>query len=210
MHFLEIFGQKKCLFGSKTVFLGQEVHYYMVYIAYFTELILQICDYAQKRRIWHENCKYALDENFHCHFCSRRKAAKFCHPGIGQNSDLIVQLQDLLILENHFISQVCESQLISTLPPLNLFVALEIYSKNNLSKFSKPTQCRYFSNWFMVGRSPQNIPLSQAFPNNCLVTCDVPFRTAAIGLDKILKAHRTNAKGRRMPFSNCIGSFLLA
>ena len=29
---------KKCLFGSKTVFLGQEVHYYMVYIAYFTEL----------------------------------------------------------------------------------------------------------------------------------------------------------------------------
>ena len=48
---LEIFGQKKCLFRSKTVFLGQEVHYYMVYIAYFTELILQICDYAQKRRI---------------------------------------------------------------------------------------------------------------------------------------------------------------
>ena len=37
--------QKKCLFGSKTVFLGQEVHYYMVYIAYFTALILQICDH---------------------------------------------------------------------------------------------------------------------------------------------------------------------
>ena len=32
--------EKKCLFGSKTVFLGLEVHYYMVYIAYFTELIL--------------------------------------------------------------------------------------------------------------------------------------------------------------------------
>ena len=46
-----IFGQEKCLFGSKTVFLGQEVHYYIVYIAYFTELILQICDYAQKQRI---------------------------------------------------------------------------------------------------------------------------------------------------------------
>ena len=30
------------------MFLGQEVHYYMVCIAYFTELILQICDYAQK------------------------------------------------------------------------------------------------------------------------------------------------------------------
>ena len=58
---------KKCLLGSITVFLGQEVHYYMVYIAYFTELILQICDYAQKRRICRENYKYALDENFHCH-----------------------------------------------------------------------------------------------------------------------------------------------
>ena len=53
----------------------------MVYIAYFTDLILQIRNYAQKRRIWRENCKYALEENFHCHFCSRRKAAKFCHPG---------------------------------------------------------------------------------------------------------------------------------
>ena len=34
---------KKCLFGSKTVFLWQEVHYYMVYIAYYAELKLQIC-----------------------------------------------------------------------------------------------------------------------------------------------------------------------
>ena len=67
-----IFGDlwaKKCLFGSKTVFLGLEVHYYMVYIAYFTELILQICDYAQERRICCENCKYALDENCHGLFC---------------------------------------------------------------------------------------------------------------------------------------------
>ena len=39
---------KKSTFWVKTVFLGQEVHYYMVYIAYFTELNLQICDYAQK------------------------------------------------------------------------------------------------------------------------------------------------------------------
>merc|ERR1719220_3272998 len=39
---------KKCLFGSKTGFLWQEVHYYMVYIAYFTKLSLQICDYALK------------------------------------------------------------------------------------------------------------------------------------------------------------------
>ena len=49
---------KKCVFFcffvfflSKTVFLGQDVHYYMVYVAYFTELILQICDYAEKQRI---------------------------------------------------------------------------------------------------------------------------------------------------------------
>ena len=36
--------------------------------------------YAQKRRIWRENCKLALDENFHCHYCSRWETAKFCHP----------------------------------------------------------------------------------------------------------------------------------
>ena len=47
-HFFEIFGQKKRLFGSKTVFLGQKVRYYMLYIAYYTELNLQICIYAQK------------------------------------------------------------------------------------------------------------------------------------------------------------------
>ena len=41
---------------------------------------MQICDYAQKRRICRENCKYALDENSYGHFCPPRKAAKFCHP----------------------------------------------------------------------------------------------------------------------------------
>ena len=82
MYFLEMFGQKKYLLGSKTAFLGQDVYYYMVYIACFTELNLQICYYAQKRRICRENCKCALDESFHGHFCPRRKAAKFCHlPG---------------------------------------------------------------------------------------------------------------------------------
>ena len=40
----------------------------MVYIAYFTELKLQICNFAQKLRIV-EDCKYALDKNFHGHFC---------------------------------------------------------------------------------------------------------------------------------------------
>ena len=37
-------------------------------------------NHAQKQRIWRENCKYAFDENFHRHFCSRRKATKFCLP----------------------------------------------------------------------------------------------------------------------------------
>ena len=37
---------------------------YMVYIAYFTELILQICDYAQNRRIWRVNCNTRLTKNF--------------------------------------------------------------------------------------------------------------------------------------------------
>ena len=37
----------------------------------------------QKRRICRENCKYALYENFHNHFCPRRKAATFCHPGFN-------------------------------------------------------------------------------------------------------------------------------
>ena len=72
-------------FWVKTVLLGQEVHYYMVYIAYFTELNSKIWDYAQKRRICRENCKYALDERFHGHFCPRRKPAKSCHPAKSQS-----------------------------------------------------------------------------------------------------------------------------
>ena len=84
---------KKCLFGSNTAFLGQEVHYYIVYIAYFTEFNLQICDYAQKRRICRENRKCAFDENFHGHFCPRRKAAKFCHPAHIETTHFIKGLQ---------------------------------------------------------------------------------------------------------------------
>ena len=62
------------------MFLGQEMHFYIVGIAIHTELNLQIRDYVQKRRICRENCKYALDENFHGPFFPRRKAAKSCHP----------------------------------------------------------------------------------------------------------------------------------
>ena len=40
----------------------QEVHYYIVYIAYCTELNVQICNYAQKRRICRENSKYTPDK----------------------------------------------------------------------------------------------------------------------------------------------------
>ena len=92
---LALFGRlwaKKCFLGSKTVFLGQEVHYYIVYIAYFTELKLQMCDYAQKRHICREKCKYALDENFYGHFCPRRKVAKFCHPA----SDTVIDIVDII------------------------------------------------------------------------------------------------------------------
>ena len=72
---------KKVSFGSKTAFLGQEVHYYMENIAYFTDLNFQLGDYAKKRRICCKNCKYALYENFHGHFCPQQKAAKLCYPG---------------------------------------------------------------------------------------------------------------------------------
>ena len=72
---------KKRLFRSKTVFLGQEVYYYTVYISYYTDLDFHICKYAQKQRICRENSKYALDENFMAIFAlAERKAANFCHP----------------------------------------------------------------------------------------------------------------------------------
>ena len=54
----------------------------MVCIAYYTELNVQICNYAQKQRICRENSKHALDESFYGHFCPRRNAANSCHPGL--------------------------------------------------------------------------------------------------------------------------------
>jgi len=62
------------------MFLGKKVPYYMVHIAYYTEMNLQICNYTQKRRICRENSKYAPDENFCGYFCPRGKAANFYHP----------------------------------------------------------------------------------------------------------------------------------
>ena len=67
---------RKGPFWVKTVFLGQKVHYYKVYLAYYTELNVQICNYAQKQRICRKNIK------FDGHFCPRRKAANFCHRGV--------------------------------------------------------------------------------------------------------------------------------
>ena len=53
----------------KTVFLGQE--------------IFQICNYAQKRRIFRKNSKYVLDKYCMAIFAlAERKAAHFCHPVI--------------------------------------------------------------------------------------------------------------------------------
>ena len=50
----------------------------MVHIAYYTELNLQICNYAQRRRICRENSKYEPD--FCGHFYPYRKATNFCRP----------------------------------------------------------------------------------------------------------------------------------
>ena len=44
------------------MFLGQKVHYYMIYTTYYTELNLQICNYAQKWLIFCENSKYEFDK----------------------------------------------------------------------------------------------------------------------------------------------------
>ena len=57
----------------------------MVYIAYHTESDLQVYNYEQKRRICRKNSEYAPYENFYGHFCSRGKAANFCHPELWQN-----------------------------------------------------------------------------------------------------------------------------
>ena len=43
---------KKVLLWVKNSIFWQEVHYYMVYIAHYTELNLQIFNYAQKQRIF--------------------------------------------------------------------------------------------------------------------------------------------------------------
>ena len=63
---------KKVLFRVKKS-VSCTVTWYMLHIIYISNL--QICNYALKRHICHENCKYAPDKNFCCHFCPHRKAA---------------------------------------------------------------------------------------------------------------------------------------
>ena len=48
------------------MFIGQEVHYYIVYIADFTEIILQICNYVRKQQFGAnaEYSKYTSDNFF--------------------------------------------------------------------------------------------------------------------------------------------------
>jgi len=75
----------------------------MAYVAYYSELNVQICDYAQKRRILRENGKNALDEYFHGHVCLRRKAANFCHPDVG-DEDVEDEYDD--ITEEELLSKV--------------------------------------------------------------------------------------------------------
>ena len=47
--FWKTLDKKRFFFLTKAVFLGQEVHYFMVYIAYYIILDLEICNYAQKK-----------------------------------------------------------------------------------------------------------------------------------------------------------------
>ena len=68
----------------------------MVSIVYYTELNVQICNYAQIQRICNENSKNALDESFYGHFCPRRNVANFCHPG-RPNAPAVQCLRSLVL-----------------------------------------------------------------------------------------------------------------
>ena len=69
----------------------------MEYITYYTDLNLQVCNYAQKQRNFGENRRYALDENLYGHFCSRRKAANFGHPVAIQICYSIIIFRESLV-----------------------------------------------------------------------------------------------------------------
>ena len=64
---MEDFGQKSALLVKNSAYC----------ILYWNEF----CNYAQKRRICRQNSKYAPVKNLCGHFCRRREAANYCHPG---------------------------------------------------------------------------------------------------------------------------------
>ena len=76
------------------------MHCYVVGIANYTELNLQICNYAQKQRICHEKSKYALEKSLYDHFCPPRKAANFCDPALvwskPQTEELEVKIKNFV------------------------------------------------------------------------------------------------------------------
>ena len=87
------------LLGSKTVFLGQEVHYCIVCIAYHTELNWQICNYVQKRRICRKIVNMRLTKIFMAIFALTERLLTTATLSHWQtDSLLLLRLADLEIL----------------------------------------------------------------------------------------------------------------
>ena len=61
---------------SNKCFLGITLVFLRIYVLHI------ILNKIRKFAITRKNSKYAPDENFWGHFCPRRKAANFCHPGL--------------------------------------------------------------------------------------------------------------------------------
>ena len=97
-------------FWVKTVLLGQEVHYYMVYFAYFTELNLQICDYSQ-------------NDTFVAKIVNTRLTKIFCHPGCmihfnwGSETTARISTSDFTMWNSYGLSSPCEKILKSFISP---------------------------------------------------------------------------------------------
>ena len=66
------------------------------YVLHNTQLNVQICKYVQKQSICRENSEHVLDESFYGHFCPRRNAANFCHPG-RPNAPAVQCLRSLVL-----------------------------------------------------------------------------------------------------------------
>ena len=131
----------------------------MVYIAYFTELNLQICDYEQKRRICRENSKYAFDGNSYDHFCPLRKAANVCYPALLKDEWHVLhdlkemrEIKELCIIENRYFQlQFKQSNKKCTFSRKRRHFAPQGYHpKKNWTPFNQ-----VYSDW--IGRNGHNI-----------------------------------------------------